>query len=88
MQIVEDCLKDSLHRVDVIEKNLATKLLTSERRERLEKELELVKEVLKKNETQLKNLRKENTKSFIIVGTIVFACYLIYGLYCMYYNTN
>ncbi|XP_046815238.1 uncharacterized protein LOC124422603 [Vespa crabro] len=84
---VEDALKESLHRVEVIEKRLKTKLLTIENRERLENELEEVKTVLKINEQKLYGLRKENTRSFMIAASIIFICFLIYGLYCMF-NTR
>lgn len=86
MQRVEDALKDSLHRVDVLEKRLKTKLLTMENRERLETELEDVKEVLKRNEEKLQGLRKQNTKSFMVAASMVFACFLLYGLYLMIYG--
>ncbi|KAK0092405.1 hypothetical protein PV326_001515 [Microctonus aethiopoides] len=88
LQRLEDTLKDSMHRVEVIEKKLTTKLLTMESRERLEHELELVKEVLQKNEKRLQSLRKENTKTFMIAAAVVFAIFLIYGLYCTITNTS
>ncbi|KAG7189806.1 hypothetical protein KM043_017466 [Ampulex compressa] len=66
MQRVEDALQDSMHRVNMLERKLKTKLLTMENRERLETELEDVKEVLKRNEQKLQSLRKENTKSFMV----------------------
>lgn len=86
MQKVEDILKDSMHRVDGIERKLQTKLLTSENRERLERELEDVKDVLRKNEERLQQLRSENTKSFMVAAGLIFACFLAYGLYCTIYN--
>ncbi|XP_015586096.1 coiled-coil domain-containing protein 167-like [Cephus cinctus] len=87
MQSVEDTLKASLHRVDGIEKKLKTKLLTFENRERLERELEEVKEVLKRNEEQLKSLRHENTRTFMVAAALVFACFLLFGLYSMFFGT-
>ncbi|XP_076677285.1 uncharacterized protein LOC143373694 [Andrena cerasifolii] len=86
VQKVEDALKDSLYRVDVLEKRLKTKLLTMENRERLESELEEVKDVLKKNEEKLQGLRKQNTKSFMVAASLIFACFLFYGLYLMLYG--
>lgn len=85
---MEDSLKDSVHRVEVIERKLQTKLLTMETREKLEHELELVKEVLQKNEDHLHSLRRQNTKSFMVAAALVFAIFLIYGLYCTIFNTN
>ncbi|KAK2587736.1 hypothetical protein KPH14_003845 [Odynerus spinipes] len=84
---VEDALKESLHRVEIIERRLRTKLLTTENRERLENELEEVKEVLKKNEEKLHDLRRENTKSYMVAACLVFICFLVYGVYCMF-NTK
>ena len=86
IQKAEDALKDSLYRVDVLEKRLKTKLLTMENRERLESELVEVKEVLKKNEEKLQGLRKQNTKSFMVAASLIFACFLLYGLYLMLYG--
>ncbi|XP_076242364.1 uncharacterized protein LOC143184194 [Calliopsis andreniformis] len=86
MQKVEDSLRDSLHRVDVLEKRLKTKLFTMETRERLETELEDLKEVLKRNEEKLMGLRKQNTKSFMVAACLVFACFLLYGLYLMIFG--
>lgn len=80
---VDDALKESLHRVEVIERKLKTKLLTSENRERLENELEEVKRVLKIDEKKLRDLQKENTRSFIIAASLVFICFLVYGVYCL-----
>lgn len=86
MQRVEDVLKDSLYRVDGIERKLQTKLLTLENRERLERELEDVKDVLKKNQERLHGLRSENTRSFMVAAALAFACFLVYGLYSFIYN--
>ncbi|EFN81738.1 hypothetical protein EAI_13481, partial [Harpegnathos saltator] len=80
---VEDSLKNTLHRVEVIEKKLKTKLLTTENRERLENELEEVKEVLRRNEEKLQSLRKENCKSSMTAACLVFLCFLFYGIYLM-----
>lgn len=86
MQKVEDTLKDSLYSVHVLEKKLKTQLLTMETRERLETELEEVKEALKRNEEKLQGLRKQNTRSFMVAASMVFACFLLYGLYLMLYG--
>ncbi|XP_014476429.1 PREDICTED: uncharacterized protein LOC106745382 [Dinoponera quadriceps] len=80
---VEDSLKNTLHRVEMIEKKLRTRLLTTENRERLENELEDVKEVLRRNEEKLQSLRKENSKSFMVAACLVFLCFLFYGVYMM-----
>ncbi|XP_076622593.1 uncharacterized protein LOC143342512 isoform X2 [Colletes latitarsis] len=43
IQLVENVLKESMYRVDVLQKRLDSKLLTTESREQLEAELEEVK---------------------------------------------
>lgn len=86
MEHVEESLKDTLYRVEVIEKKLKTKLLTMENRERLENELEEVKEVLRRNEKKLQNLRKENSKSFMVAACLIFVCFLLYGIYLMIFE--
>lgn len=88
MEHVEGSLKDTLYRVEEIERKLKTKLLTTENRERLEKQLEDVKEVLRRNEEKLQNLRKENSKSFMVVVCLIFLCFLFYGLYVMITNNH
>lgn len=75
-----------MYKLDKLTKKLKTKLLTMETREELETQLEEIKEVLKKNEEKLKKLRKQNTKSFMIAASIIFACFLLYGLYLMFYG--
>ncbi|XP_031369807.1 uncharacterized protein LOC116186510 [Apis dorsata] len=87
IQKVEDTLNESMYKLDMLTKKLKTKLLTMETREELETQLEEIKEVLKKNEEKLKKLRKQNTKSFMIAASIIFACFLLYGLYLMFYGT-
>ncbi|KAM0736396.1 hypothetical protein ACS0PU_010357 [Formica fusca] len=86
MEHVEESLKDTLYRVEVIEKKLKTKLLTTENRERLENELEEVKEVLRRNEKKLQSLRKENSKSFMVAACLIFVCFLLYGIYLMIFG--
>lgn len=86
MEQAEESLKDNLYRVEVIERKLKTKLLTTENRERLENELEEVKQVLRQNEKELQNLRKENSQSFMITVYLVFVCFLFYGVYLMIFG--
>lgn len=76
-----------MYKLDMLTKKLKTKLFTMETREELETQLEEIKEVLKKNEEKLKKLRKQNTKSFMVAASIIFACFLLYGLYLMFYGT-
>ncbi|XP_024869983.1 uncharacterized protein LOC143902733 isoform X2 [Temnothorax americanus] len=68
---LEESLKETLHKVEVIKRKLETKLLSAESRERLENELYEIKKVLGRNEKELQSLRKENAKSFMITGNEV-----------------
>ena len=86
IQQVEEILKDSWYRVEVIQKKLKTKLLTMEDREALETELEEVQKVLKRNEETLQSLRHENSKSFMVAGSLIFVCFLLFGVYSMFYG--
>ncbi|XP_003702163.1 uncharacterized protein LOC100876684 [Megachile rotundata] len=85
IQKVEDTLKDSMYKVDLLEKKLKTKQLTIESREQLETKLNEIKKVLKKNEEKLKRLRKQKSTLFMVAAGMVFACFLFYGLYLMIY---
>ncbi|XP_014210834.1 uncharacterized protein LOC106641101 [Copidosoma floridanum] len=85
LQKVQDVIQHINHRIGVLQKKLAQKL-EIENRESLEIELEDAKKVLKKNEELLKKLRKDNTKTFIIVACIIFALFLIFGLYNIIFN--
>jgi predicted negative regulator of RcsB-dependent stress response len=52
----------------------------------LEKELQEVKSLLVKQEEDLKKLRKENSKTFVIALIIMFFAFLTYGIYQMMTN--
>ncbi|XP_033210881.1 uncharacterized protein LOC117168976 [Belonocnema kinseyi] len=83
---VEGILKDSWHRVDIIQRKLNTKLMTIEDRERLEIELQDVQDVLKKNEDTLKSLRRQNSKSCMVAASLVFVCFLLFGIYSVFFG--
>ncbi|XP_077272013.1 uncharacterized protein LOC143902733 isoform X1 [Temnothorax americanus] len=83
---LEESLKETLHKVEVIKRKLETKLLSAESRERLENELYEIKKVLGRNEKELQSLRKENAKSFMITVCLVFVCFLFYGIYLMIFG--
>ncbi|XP_076763889.1 uncharacterized protein LOC143431207 isoform X2 [Xylocopa sonorina] len=87
IQKVEDTLNESMYKLDVLKKRLKTKLLTMETREEMEMKLEQIKEVLEENEEKLKSLRRQNTRSFMLAASIIFCCFLFYGLYLMIYGT-
>lgn len=55
-------------------------------RERLEKELADVKSLLTQNESEIRSLRKENSKTFAVAVIIMFFAFLLYGIYVMVTN--
>ncbi|KAG8227359.1 hypothetical protein J437_LFUL003348, partial [Ladona fulva] len=71
MQKVQDTLKNITYRAEVLEKNLKNIYLSDDVRETMEKELEEVKQSLAKHNEQMKNLQKENTKSFTVAVAII-----------------
>lgn len=83
---MENILRSAMHRVDVIEKQLSTHLLSFESRDKLESELENIKEVLRKNEEKLKKLRMNNAKTFAVVGCVIFLSFLLFGIYNMFFR--
>ncbi|XP_057333356.1 uncharacterized protein LOC130672691 [Microplitis mediator] len=83
---LEDSLRETTQRLELVEKKLLSKLLTRESREIFEREVELLREVLDKNRNLLQQLRRENTRTFMVAAPLVFACFLIYGLYCLIFN--
>ncbi|XP_017885245.1 uncharacterized protein LOC108628073 [Ceratina calcarata] len=91
IQEMENTLNESMYKLDVLKKRIQRKLLTTENREELEAKLEEYKEILVKTEEKLKKLRKQNTKSFMVAGCLIFAmwivCFLLYGLYSIFFET-
>lgn len=83
---LEDSLRETTRRLELVEKKLLSKLLTRESREIFEREVELLREVLDKNRNLLQKLRRENTRTFMVAAPLVFACFLLYGLYCLIFN--
>lgn len=91
IQEMENTLNESMYKLDVLKRRIQRKLLTTESREELEAKLEENKEILVKTEEKLRNLRKQNTKSFMVVGCLIFVMwivsFLLYGLYSMLSET-
>lgn len=81
-------MNDCYQRIEMVERALRLKELTSEQRTEFEMELDLLKTILKKSEEQLTALRKENTRTGIIAAAFIFICFLLYGLQVMYANKN
>ncbi|XP_046387784.1 uncharacterized protein LOC124157256 [Ischnura elegans] len=86
MQKVQDTLKSISYRAEVLEKNLKSLHLSTDLRESMEKELEEVKKSLSEHNEQMKRLQKENTKSFTIAVILMFASFLVFGLYKMFFD--
>ncbi|KDR14220.1 Transmembrane and coiled-coil domain-containing protein [Zootermopsis nevadensis] len=82
----EESVKTCFYKVQAIEKSLKSHLISMEERERLEKELADVKSLLTQNESEIRNLRKENSKTFAVAVMIMFFAFLIYGIYVMVIN--
>lgn len=57
-------------------------------REEVEKELEECKQELHRNQELLKDLQKENSKSFVVSAILLFLCFLVFGTYKMYVKHN
>ncbi|KZS12819.1 uncharacterized protein LOC116928966 [Daphnia magna] len=81
-------VKQFYHRIETVEKALRLRELTPDQRTEFEKELDLLKTVLKNNEEQLKSLQKENYKTGIIAMALIFICFLVYGLQVMFWNKS
>lgn len=79
-------MKDCYQRIDNVERALRLRELTPEERTDFEKELDLLKTILQRNEEQLKSLRKENYRTGVIATALIFICFLVYGLQAMYWN--
>lgn len=82
----EQSIKTCFYRVEVLEKNLKSHFISTEKRERLEKELADVKSLLTENESELRRLHKENSKTFAVAVIIMFFAFLMYGIYIMVTN--
>ncbi|KAF4522519.1 hypothetical protein B566_EDAN002605 [Ephemera danica] len=83
---VEEAMKNCFHRLDVLERKLKSKHLDDEQRTTLEKELDNVKSLLKQQEDDLKKLRTENSKSFMVAAVLMFVAFLVFGLYSMFFK--
>jgi hypothetical protein len=67
-------------------KNRGRACVPSCQRERLEKELVDVKRLLSQNESELRSLHKEKSKTFAVAVIIMFFAFLMYGIYKMITN--
>lgn len=81
-------IKDLYHRLDNVERALRLQELTPQERTEREKEVDLIKTILKKNEEQLKQLQKENYRTGVLATALIFICFLVYGMYAMFQNKH
>lgn len=72
----------------MVEKALRLRELTPDERTEFEMELDLLKQVLKKNEEQLKSLQKDNYQTGIIATVLIFICFLVYVVQVMFQNKS
>jgi len=52
-------------------------------RDEAEKDMEALRNILKRHELELKTLRKENRPSILIAAVLVIATFLVFGIYHM-----
>lgn len=84
----EEEVKQCYHRIDGIERALRLRELTPEQRTEFEKELDLLKTVLKNNEEQLKALQKENYRTGVFAAAFIFICFFLYCIQAVIWNKN
>ncbi|CAL8100004.1 unnamed protein product [Orchesella dallaii] len=82
----ENELKSCYHRLETLEKNLQYRPMTMEEREAMEEDVRQLKEVLKTQEKNLKELRSENRSSMIVAVTLLICTFLFYGIYHMMFR--
>jgi len=83
---VQHSLQKHYYKVEVLEKALAFKDMTSDERDVMEAELEAIKKLLSNNEDALKQLQKENRKTASVAGLLVFICVAIFCIYSLVTN--
>lgn len=81
-----DAIEQLMERIKDMENNLKSPSLSNEKRKIIENEINEIKKLLTTNKELLSQLHKENTKSFALTASLVFACFLLYGVYVMIYG--
>lgn len=69
-----------------MEQQLGSPKFPEDKRKTTENDLAEIKKLLEKNEEVLKSLHKENSKSFVLAVLIMFLCFLVYGVYMMFWG--
>ena len=83
---MQKALQEQYYRVDVLEKALAFKDMTNEEREKMEAELEAIKQLLDNNEEALKQLQKENRKTASVAVLAIVMCVGLFLIYSVVSN--
>ncbi|OXA42651.1 hypothetical protein Fcan01_22557 [Folsomia candida] len=73
-------------RLEGLERSLKYKPMTNAEREAAEKDVAELKKILLREENRLQSLRKNNRSSAVVAVVLIFASFLIFGLYKMYTN--
>jgi len=76
------------YRIDVIERILNNKDMENSERDRLETELDALKEILKRSEHELKNLHNSNRETTKMATLVFFLVFCIYCIYAVFTNDN
>jgi len=82
----EGDIKKCYFRIETIEKALRLRELTAEQRTNYDHELTALKDLLKLNENRLKQLQRENFKTGLFASSIIFICFVFYGLHAMFWK--
>lgn len=81
-----DTIQELMQRIELLESNLKSPNLSDDKRKVMEHEINEIKKLLNTNKDLLGDLHKENSKSFALTASLVFACFLVYGVYVMIYG--
>lgn len=75
-----------MQRIELLESSLKSPNLSDDKRKIMVNEINEIKKLLTTNKELLADLHKENSKSFALTASLVFACFLVYGVYVMIYG--
>lgn len=81
-----DTIEQLMQRIDLLESSLKSPNLADDKRKIMETEINEIKKLLGTNKDLLADLHKENSKSFALTASLVFVCFLVYGVYVMVYG--
>eukprot|EP00090_Calanus_glacialis_P046545 TRINITY_DN9200_c0_g1_i1.p1 TRINITY_DN9200_c0_g1~~TRINITY_DN9200_c0_g1_i1.p1 ORF type:complete len:113 (+),score=30.97 TRINITY_DN9200_c0_g1_i1:47-385(+) len=76
------------YRIEVIERILASKEMDDAERNRLETELDALKEILQRTESELQNLHNSNRETTKMASLVAFLVFCIYCIYAVFTNDN